>query len=213
MLRFRARGERASSPPAFEAAPLDIRDPSFAALAGLSGDISGSTSGQRVRDIYLNDPELQKLYPLGLLPLGQLHFLGWLTKHGRADQRLTDAEIHAFLRESAEEESRAFGLTYLLQPAWQEYFPFAVTDRGWSEFGTGSMALTGTTCAGHCPWRCQRFFKKGPPNLGGPPPPLPLKSPPFDGVKPHPRRRIPAGGFFSVVLFFFGGVFFGRSLL
>jgi glycosyltransferase involved in cell wall biosynthesis len=141
MLRFRARGERASSPAAFEAAPLDIRDPSFAAIAAandLSLDVpmtaDSAASGHRVRDIYLNDPELQKIYPLGLLPLGQVHFLGWLTKHGRTDQQLTDAEIHAFLRESAENEPEAWCLTYLLQPSWQEYFPFAPADRGWSEF-------------------------------------------------------------------------------
>jgi glycosyltransferase involved in cell wall biosynthesis len=134
MLRFRARGERASSPPVFAAAPLDVRDPSFAALAGLSGDISGSASGQRVRNIYLNDPELQKLYPLGLMPLGQLHFLAWLTTHGRADQRLTDAEIHAFLQESIVDEPRGLCLTYLLQPGWQEHFPSALTARGWNEF-------------------------------------------------------------------------------
>lgn len=49
--------------------------------------------GQRVYHIYLNDPELQKLYPLGLLPLGQLHFFHWLTTHGRRDQALRDEEI------------------------------------------------------------------------------------------------------------------------
>ena len=143
MLRFRARRERASSPFAFEAAPLDIRDPSFAALAGVSGDISGSASGQRVRDVYLNDPELQKIYPLGLLPLGQLHFLGWLTKHGRADQRLTDAEIQAFLRESIADEPRGLCLTYLLQPGWQEHFPSALTAQGWNEFRNWVQATYG----------------------------------------------------------------------
>jgi hypothetical protein len=123
MLRFRPRGERASSPPTFEAAPLDIRDPSFVAIAAandlrIDGPASpgSATTGHRVRDIYVNDPELQRIYPLGLLPLGQLHFLGWLTRHGRMDQRLTDVEIRAFLRESAENEPRALGLTYLLQP-------------------------------------------------------------------------------------------------
>jgi hypothetical protein len=141
MLRFRSRGERVPAPPAFEAAALDIHDPSFATIAAandLGLDVPASAdsaaSGHRVRDIYLNDPELQKIYPLGLLPLGQLHFLGWLTRHGRADQRLTDAEIHAFLRESAENEPRSLCLTYLLQPSWQENFPFALTARGWSEF-------------------------------------------------------------------------------
>ena len=149
MLRFRARGERASSPPVFDAAPLDIRDASFAAIAAANGlslapAFSGSaTSPHRVRDIYLNDPELQKLYPLGLLPLGQLHFLGWLTRHGRADQRLTDAEIHAFLRESAADEPCALRLTYLLQPGWQEHFPCALTAEGWNEFRDWIQATYG----------------------------------------------------------------------
>jgi glycosyltransferase involved in cell wall biosynthesis len=135
MFRFGLRGERASSPRVFAAAPLDIREASFAALAaakGLSLDLPGH--GQRVRDIYLNDPALQEIYPLGLLPLGQLYFLDWLVTHGRADQRLTDAEIYAFLRESAEDETRGACLTYLLQPRWQESFPFALTTRGWEQF-------------------------------------------------------------------------------
>jgi glycosyltransferase involved in cell wall biosynthesis len=125
----------------FEAAPLTVHDSSFreiAAASGLSLDSPPSSeipvSGHRVRDVYLNDPELQRLYPLGLLPLGQRHFFGWLSTHGRADQRLTDAEIHAFLRESAEDETRGVCLTYLLQPGWQEWFPFALTTRGWEQF-------------------------------------------------------------------------------
>ena len=32
-------------------------------------------SAEKVYEIYLNDPVLQKLYPLGLLPIGQRHFL------------------------------------------------------------------------------------------------------------------------------------------
>lgn len=90
--------------------------------------------GQRVYDIYLNDPALQKLYPLGLLPLGQLHFLGWLTTHGRRDQGLRDEEILWFLQQSAEDQARGWCLTYLLQPRWQEYFPHALTPPGGKEF-------------------------------------------------------------------------------
>jgi glycosyltransferase involved in cell wall biosynthesis len=139
MRHFRPRGERASSQPAFEIAPLDIRDPSFGALARaneLSADVAatGRAAGRRVRDIYLNDPELQRIYPLGLLPLGQLHFLTWLTTHGARDQKLTDGEILSFLQESTTDEPRALCLTYLLQPVWQEYFPFALAARGWNEF-------------------------------------------------------------------------------
>jgi glycosyltransferase involved in cell wall biosynthesis len=149
MLRFRARSERASSPPAFDAAPLDIRDPSFAAITAANGlsldpaSADSATSGHRVRDIYFNDPELQKIYPLGLLPLGQRYFLDWLTTHGRVDQRLTDAEIYSFLRESTADEPRALCLTYLLQPDWQEHFPSALTARDWNEFRDWIQATYG----------------------------------------------------------------------
>ncbi len=141
MLRFRSRGESSLVPPVFEAAPLAVADPSFreiAAANGLSLDPPQSPriplSGDRVRDVYLNDPELQKLYPLGLLSLGQLHFLGWLTTHGRADQQFVDAEILDFLNDSAADELRGLCLTYLLQPEWQRHFPAALTDAGWDEF-------------------------------------------------------------------------------
>jgi glycosyltransferase involved in cell wall biosynthesis len=90
--------------------------------------------GQRVYHIYLNDPALQKLYPLGLLPLGQLHFLEWLATHGRRDQGLRIEEILWFLHESAEDQAHGWRLTYLLQPRWQEHFPRALSPRGWSEF-------------------------------------------------------------------------------
>jgi hypothetical protein len=141
MLRFRSRGQSAPAPPVFDAAPLDIHAPSFreiAAANGLSLDLPSaratSISGHRVRDVYLNDPELQKIYPLGLLPLGQRHFLEWLTTHGRVDQRLADAEILQFLYDSVDDQLRGWRLTYLLQPAWQKHFPSALTRRGWEKF-------------------------------------------------------------------------------
>ena len=138
---FGAHRGRVIPRPDFDAAPLNYRSPEFAAIAaanGLAIDISESagskTSGQRIRAIYLNDPALQNIYPLGLLPFGQLHFLNWLTNHGRKDQGLTDAEIYGFLRESAENERLGLALTYLLQPAWQQRFPLAPTARGWGQF-------------------------------------------------------------------------------
>jgi glycosyltransferase involved in cell wall biosynthesis len=142
MLGFQSRGEPAAGPPAFEVAPLDIRDPSFATVAAanqlsIPANFSAAAipgAGHRVRDVYLNDPALQAIYPLGLLPLGQLHFFGWLATHGRADQQLEDAEILQFLRESATDERRGLCLTYLLQPRWQEHFPLAFTVRGWDSF-------------------------------------------------------------------------------
>jgi len=172
MLRFRSRGERASSPPVFEAAPLDISDASFANLAtanGLKLEIPGAdlASGQRVRAVYLNDPALQEIYPLGLLPLGQRYFFDWLVTHGRADQRLTDMEIDAFLRESAEDETHGVGLTYLLQPGWQKWFPFALTNRGWEQFRAWIQASYGDHLRQPLPLEIPADLSKAHPLING----------------------------------------------
>jgi glycosyltransferase involved in cell wall biosynthesis len=141
MVRFRSLGERSAGPPAFDIAPLNIDDPSFAEIATANQlNLAAAESrpspgtGRRIFDIYLNDPELQKIYPLGLLPFGQLHFLNWLTRHGRADQQLSDTEIIAFLRDATENEPRSLAFTYLLQPRWQEHFPKVLTPAGWRKF-------------------------------------------------------------------------------
>ena len=142
MLRFRPHGKCVPHSPAFEVAPLDIDHPSFSGIAAAKQlTIAERTdanpdeaSAHRVRDIYLNDPELQRTYPLALLPLGQLHFLDWLSRHGRVDQRLSDGEIMAFLRGSKKNETRSLALTYLLQPNWQEHFPSALSPAGWLKF-------------------------------------------------------------------------------
>ena len=116
--------------------------------------------GKRVQDIYLQDPELQRVYPLGLLPMGQLHFFGWLTTHGRRDQRLTDEEILWFLHESAEEPAGGLCRTYLLQPAWQERFPLALTRRGWKEFRRWIGGSYGRSLARRLPRRVPPILSK-----------------------------------------------------
>jgi glycosyltransferase involved in cell wall biosynthesis len=93
-----------------------------------------SSPGKKVYDVYLNDPELQRHYPLALLAIGQRDFLGWLKTYGRADQGLTDEEILWFLYESAEDPVQGISLTYLLNPNWQKTFPLALTVEGWPSF-------------------------------------------------------------------------------
>jgi glycosyltransferase involved in cell wall biosynthesis len=139
MVSFRMRGGGTPVPPVFDAAPLDIHGPSVASIAGghrlkAAATARASAAAHRVRDVYLNDPQLQQIYPLGLLPLGQRDFLEWLTSHGRADQQLTDREILEFLEDSVAHELRGLCLTYLLQPAWQQFFPDALTRQGWAAF-------------------------------------------------------------------------------
>lgn len=90
--------------------------------------------GERIREIYLQDRELQRLYPFALVPAGQRHFLGWLTTHGRADQKVQDHEVLWFLHESAEAVRDVVALSYAVNPDWQERFPSALTRTGWPAF-------------------------------------------------------------------------------
>ena len=192
MPSFRLRGELESGPSIFAPAPLDIDESFFPAVAGANGlelllpvpeslqRIAGrieidraSAPGQRVRDIYLSDPALQEIYPLGLLPFGQRNFFTWLTTHGRRDQGLNDGEIWHFLRASAEDQLEGLALTYLLQPSWQQYFPGALTPRGWSYFRQWIDATYG------------RFLKR----------PLSSRVPPFFRIRNgQPLERLPDDG-------------------
>ncbi|MFL6537221.1 MAG: glycosyltransferase [Chthoniobacterales bacterium] len=91
-------------------------------------------AGERVYHIYLNRPDLQHIYPLGLMPLGQAHFISWLATHGRDDFGLRNEEILWFFFQSASELHRGLVLTYLIRPTWQAKFPDALTPRGWKAF-------------------------------------------------------------------------------
>jgi glycosyltransferase involved in cell wall biosynthesis len=90
--------------------------------------------GEKIYELYLNDFVLQQYFPLALLPIGQKDFLGWLTTYGRADQNVRDVEILWFLAASREHLARGVMLTYLLNPAWQQQFPLALTSGGWKPF-------------------------------------------------------------------------------
>jgi glycosyltransferase involved in cell wall biosynthesis len=173
MPSFRSRGEPESGLSVFEPAPLDIHDRSFPAIAEANGlelplpvpeslqRIAGRAlpPGQRVRDIYLSDPALQEIYPLGLLPFGQRHFFTWLTTHGRRDQGLNNGEIWHFLRASAEDQLEGLALTYLLQPSWQQSFPGALTPRGWNYFRQWIEATYGRFLKRPLSSRVPTFFR------------------------------------------------------
>jgi hypothetical protein len=90
--------------------------------------------GEAIYHTYLNNPELQAIYRLGLLPAGQAHFLGWLATHGRSDHGATDEHVLWFLVRSREDLRRGLVLTYLLRPDWQQQFPQALTKAGWPAF-------------------------------------------------------------------------------
>jgi glycosyltransferase involved in cell wall biosynthesis len=118
--------------------------------------------GKRIYDIYLTDPALQSLCPLGLSPLGQQSFLNWLIKHGRPDQLLRDDEILWFLHESSEDLGHGLALSYLVNPEGQRDYPLALTRSGWKTFARSFEA------------QYPAFFQGR--RLGAAPPPL-LPSP------------------------------------
>lgn len=86
---------------------------------GEAWTLASTASGERVREAYLWSADLQKRYPVGLLPVGQKRMAKWLLKQGRAQHSLGDAEIVAFLRETATELQRGIAETYLITPDWQ----------------------------------------------------------------------------------------------
>lgn len=108
---------------------------------------------KRIYDLYLNDPALQRFFPLGLLPTGQRDFLSWLTTFGRAIHALTDEEILWFLHVSAEDLMHGLSLTYLLNPVWQERFPLAFTARGWKPFRHWFTSHFSSDFARISPWK------------------------------------------------------------
>ncbi|MDQ6626384.1 MAG: glycosyltransferase family 4 protein [Verrucomicrobiota bacterium] len=103
---------------------------SDAALKKVRG-VFRRSPGERTRDVYLQDRDLQRLFPLALVPAGQRHFLGWLATFGRTDQALQDHEILWFLHEAAEKVADGVGLCYLVNCEWQARFPAALTGGGW----------------------------------------------------------------------------------
>ncbi len=91
-------------------------------------------TGERVRELYLITPELQWRYPLGLLPVGQKRFVKWLFGKGRAQHNVSNADIFRFLHQTASDLRRGIIETYLVNPKWQERFPYALLPDGQRRF-------------------------------------------------------------------------------
>ncbi|MFN2475815.1 MAG: glycosyltransferase family 4 protein [Chthoniobacterales bacterium] len=96
--------------------------------------------GERIREIYLQDRELQRMFPLGLAPPGQRHFLGWLTTFGRSDQQVQDYEVIWFLHAASESVGDGIGLSFRVNRDWQVRFPNALTRAGWQSFCDALLA-------------------------------------------------------------------------
>lgn len=80
---------------------------------------------QRVREIFLHSPDLQRRFPRALLPVGQKKFVQWLINRGAAKYDFNAEDILWFLHETAESVPEMLLQTWLIAPAWQEQFPLA----------------------------------------------------------------------------------------
>lgn len=76
-----------------------------------------------MREFYLHNPEVQRRYPLGLLPMGQKRFVKWLLGKGRSQHAFTAEQILQFLHESAGDLPRSIALSYHVHAEWQQRFP------------------------------------------------------------------------------------------
>lgn len=120
-------------PTAGEIAPefLDISEPKLRAQLEKScgrdltaaWKVAAKNSGETVREFYLWSADLQARYPLGQLPVGQKRLAKWLLNQGRSQHTFADAEIIAYLRETAADLPRGIAQTYLIMPDWQRRFP------------------------------------------------------------------------------------------
>ncbi len=86
--------------------------------------------GQRVQQLYDHLPELRRLFPLALTPVGHQPFVRWLLTAGKKRYGLGDEEIWWFLFECAEDPYQGIVDTYLRTPSWQERFPHGLTTSG-----------------------------------------------------------------------------------
>ena len=87
--------------------------------------------GAAVREYYRHTAWLQNRYPLALLPVGQKRFVKWLFGKGRSQHGFTDEQMLWFLHETADDVPLGIAETYLLNPEWQERFPYE--RGGWDE--------------------------------------------------------------------------------
>jgi glycosyltransferase involved in cell wall biosynthesis len=93
-----------------------------------------SNPSARARRVFECRPDLRNAFPVGLTPHPQRRdYLAWLLVWGPGEFGLTPEESLWYLFELEETPDRGLVPTYLLQPAWQEAVPHALTPFGWDE--------------------------------------------------------------------------------
>ena len=88
----------------------------------------------KIRQVYEQEPDLQRSYLLAYLPAGRARFFRWLIAEGRDQHDLSDASIWWFLIECDEDPARELVRYYKISPSWQRFFPDALTPVGWDRF-------------------------------------------------------------------------------
>src|ERR1051325_11425769 len=71
-----------------------------------------SDPAEQIRPFYLHSAELQKRFPLALLPVGQKKFVKWLFSKGAAQHGFSDEAILWYLHQTAERLARGISQTY-----------------------------------------------------------------------------------------------------
>jgi glycosyltransferase involved in cell wall biosynthesis len=134
-----------------------------AGLPPLDGDPVRDGDAVRGATVYDLRDDVRRAIPLALTPAQRGAYLGWFLRYGRHE---TDADVLDVLGALAEQDAtpdRGLVASYLVQPAWQEACPGALTPGGWAGFKAwlaAEYAVAG------------RWLRRAalPPRYAGPPP-------------------------------------------
>jgi glycosyltransferase involved in cell wall biosynthesis len=89
------------------------------------------TRGEKVYE--LRD-DVRREIPLALTPAWRGAYLDWFCRYGRRESDAEPLDVLRTLIELDAQPDRGLVASYLVQPAWQERFPHALTRFGWDAF-------------------------------------------------------------------------------
>lgn len=87
--------------------------------------------------------DLRREIPLALTPAQRGAYLHWFCRFGWPEMGITRFDVLRVLFEQDATPDRGLVASYLVQPAWQQQFPAALTPAGWEPFKRGLAARYG----------------------------------------------------------------------
>jgi len=94
----------------------------------------------RGEKLYELRDDLRREIPLALTPAQRGDYFRWFCRFGWSDMDIEPLDLLRTLFELDAAPDRGLVASYLVQPAWQQKYPQALTSAGWNEFKCGIVA-------------------------------------------------------------------------